>query len=117
VARDLALPRATARARATDAGARPFATGAMGADIDGMSVGDLRAFLKAAGADTSTCFEKARPVRRRSLSPPPLPNRATVAARLAPASPRGEPDPRAARVGRDVVHARIYRADPTRPRP
>ena len=39
------------------------------ADIDGMSVGDLRAFLKAAGADTSTCFEKARPVRRRSLSP------------------------------------------------
>ena len=41
----------------------------MGADIDGMSVGDLRAFLKAAGADTSTCFEKARPVRRRSLSP------------------------------------------------
>ena len=117
MARDLALPRATARARATDAGARPFATGAMGADIDGMSVGDLRAFLKAAGADTSTCFEKARPVRRRSLSPPPLPNRATVAARLAPASPRGEPDPRAARVGRDVVHARIYRADPTRQRP
>ena len=32
-------------------------------DVDAMSVSQLRAYLREAGADTSACFEKVSPVR------------------------------------------------------
>ena len=36
-------------------------TDAMAVDVDAMSVSQLRAYLREAGADTSSCFEKVRP--------------------------------------------------------